>query len=380
MKNKFTKTISCILLVLVLLCSVVTPSFAGDGREYSFEVTYHQTEARTIFAKVNAFRTGSNAWYWNSDNTTKTVCSGLSKLVYDYDLEKIAMQRAAEIVANFAHTRPNGDKWTTAYPSGYSYISENIACGHPTADAVEAGFEEADKMYEGQGHRRNMLSSSATAIGVACVEYNGIKYWVEEFRNPTGSTKATPANDSTTRVHVQISEQFIESRGFQASQASYTLEAGESVPVPSVTANTKLNTYRKITITALPYYLKWSSDDPNIARVENDRIVAVNPGTAVITASCDIAMTTITVTVTSTAEGDTPDTPADEPDRPDVTPSNPDTEPDDGYIIIVPDDTDSPIEDEVELVSALNIIKMIFSSIRRIISLLINLACLIIFN
>ncbi|MCQ2480941.1 MAG: hypothetical protein MJ121_02360, partial [Clostridia bacterium] len=106
MKNKFTKIISCILLVLVLFCSVVTPSFAGDGREYSFEVTYHQTEARTIFAKVNAFRTGSNAWYWNSDNTTKTVCSGLSKLVYDYDLEKIAMQRAAEIVANFAHTRP----------------------------------------------------------------------------------------------------------------------------------------------------------------------------------------------------------------------------------------------------------------------------------
>ena len=41
-----------------------------------------------MLAMVNDFRTGNNAWYWNSDNTEKVVCTGLEELIYDYELEK----------------------------------------------------------------------------------------------------------------------------------------------------------------------------------------------------------------------------------------------------------------------------------------------------
>ena len=64
----------------------------------SISVQYGQTEARTILNMINEMRASStDAWYWNPDNTTKTYCTDLQPLQYDYDLEKTAMQRAAEI-------------------------------------------------------------------------------------------------------------------------------------------------------------------------------------------------------------------------------------------------------------------------------------------
>ena len=72
-------------------------------------VEYGQTEARTILNMINEMRTSSSdAWYWNSDDTTKTICDNLSELAYDYDLEKLAMKRAAEIALSYDHTRPKG--------------------------------------------------------------------------------------------------------------------------------------------------------------------------------------------------------------------------------------------------------------------------------
>ena len=64
----------------------------------SISVQYGQTEARTILDMINEMRTSStDAWYWKQDDTTKTYCTNLQPLQYDYDLEKTAMQRAAEI-------------------------------------------------------------------------------------------------------------------------------------------------------------------------------------------------------------------------------------------------------------------------------------------
>ena len=61
-----------------------------------------------MLGKINSFRTGNEAWYWNSDNKTKTKCKNLGKLKYDYNLEQIAMQRAAEIAFQFSHERTDG--------------------------------------------------------------------------------------------------------------------------------------------------------------------------------------------------------------------------------------------------------------------------------
>ena len=71
----------------------------------------------------------SDAWYWNSDDTTKTTCDNLSELAYDYDLEKLAMKRAAEIALSYAHTRPNGERCFSIYDEegvSYSFVGSII--------------------------------------------------------------------------------------------------------------------------------------------------------------------------------------------------------------------------------------------------------------
>ena len=198
------KRVLSVILSLIIACSCLTCVFAAGTKEVSIEVTYHQTEARSILGRINELRTSADAWYWNRDNTTKTYCTGLSALEYDYELEKFAMLRAAEIALNFSHTRPDG----TLSVDGFTGTTraENIAAGYTSAEMVQEAFEEVNDNYSGQGHRRNMLNSSITAVGIACAEYNGRRYWIQEFRAPTGSTVETVANDGLTTVTVTVSD------------------------------------------------------------------------------------------------------------------------------------------------------------------------------
>ncbi len=175
----------------------------------SLEGTFHQTDARSILAMINAFRTESGVWFWNSDNTTQTVYNAegstyLGELVYDYDLEQIAMQRAAEIAVSFSHTRPNGTRCFTLTSNGISSYGENIAYGYTSAESVFDGWREETLPYSGQGHRRNMLTPGFTAVGVGCFEYGGRLYWVQEFSYYTGSRPEETANDSAASVDVEV--------------------------------------------------------------------------------------------------------------------------------------------------------------------------------
>lgn len=105
----------------------------------------------------------------------------------DGDLCRVAQLRANEIVTKLAHTRPDGTLCWTAYDElgvKSSYKAENIACGTFTGAATFNLWKEDGEKYDGQGHRRNMLSSSATKIGIA---YTYVKdsdykyYWVMEL-------------------------------------------------------------------------------------------------------------------------------------------------------------------------------------------------------
>ena len=85
----------------------VLNSFDGSGggedtgiRTAVITANCGQSAGRAMLNEMNARRTGSNGtvpWCWNKDNTEKVEYSGLNELVYDYDLEKIATQRAAEL-------------------------------------------------------------------------------------------------------------------------------------------------------------------------------------------------------------------------------------------------------------------------------------------
>lgn len=167
--------------------------------------TYGQTEARSMLQMINSFRAnrgtntsdGSQNWYWNNDNTSVSQCNG-SQLVYDYALEQIAMQRAMEVAITFKHNRPDGTSNFTCTYNGTRSYGENIAAGQGTALAAFTAWREDAEYYSGQGHRRNMLNSEFTAVGIGHVFYQGYHYWVQEFSYYTSSEPSCGANDSAT--------------------------------------------------------------------------------------------------------------------------------------------------------------------------------------
>ncbi len=267
-----------------------------DSSSLTFSVTYHQTEARSILSRINSLRTGSDAWYWNADNSKKITCSGLSALVYDYNLEKAAMQRAAELAVYYAHTRPNGESCFTAYSS--SYAGENIAYGQTSASQVQTAWEEATEMYDGQGHRRNMLSSGYTAVGIGCAEYNGRKYWVQEFRRPTVSTTVTTANDSAKTVSVTVLDKMISSRTLSTSYSSLSLEKGETSALPTVSQQLIISVTPHNTFSSLQN-CTWSSNNTLVATVSSGNVKAVGTGNAVLTGECVAGKVSIAVSVSS---------------------------------------------------------------------------------
>lgn len=103
---------------------------------------------------------------------------GLSALVSDDGAVSVAHIRAKEIVQSFSHTRPDGRScFSAAADMGVAYraAGENIAYGYATPQEVVDGWMNSE------GHRKNILSSSFTEIGVGCYEYNGVLYWSQFF-------------------------------------------------------------------------------------------------------------------------------------------------------------------------------------------------------
>ena len=185
-----------ILLLLAALCplSGLQGSAAADSSELvtiELDGTFNVESSRQMLDLINDLR-ANDAWYWNSSDTEKVYLSDLVPLEYDYALERAAMQRAAELAVYYDHYRPDGTICYTAYPDGFMAMGENIAIGQTSVTEVFTAWAEANEPYSGQGHRRNMLESNFTAVGIGCFSYNGILCWVQEFGNPKTSAASNP--------------------------------------------------------------------------------------------------------------------------------------------------------------------------------------------
>ena len=147
--------------------------------------------AKNAYKRLNRFRTGKNAWYWNTGNRTKTRfnTSGhkrLKKLCKNKRLVATARKRAKEmaLAGVCSHTRPNGTDCLSIYPTTMSYRGECVAAGFATCKQVITGWKEANASYSGQGHRRCMLSMRFTAVGIAgYVAADGTVYWCMSLGN-----------------------------------------------------------------------------------------------------------------------------------------------------------------------------------------------------
>ena len=256
----------------------------------NISVKYGQTEARTIFDMINEMRTNPyDTWYWNKDDTTKTYCTDLKELKYDYDLERVAMTRAAEIALSYDHERPMGE--CDIYKQEnirYRYAGENIAAGQPTAFQANFSWREDNEPYGGQGHRRNMLSSDYNCVGIGHVYYNGVHYWVEEFAyRPEINTTKVLANDNTETVSVSVDKTKIKEVDVTFDQDAYSLRIGE-------------NTTPVITETRIDVKYFWSGGrglapvldtpvvsiaDSSVASYNNNQLSGLKEGTTKLTAT-----------------------------------------------------------------------------------------------
>ena len=267
-------------------------SLAINNVQLEYRASFSQTDARSICSMINSFRTGHDAWYLDTDNTTKIYpareagLSSLDSLVYDYDLEKVAMQRAQEIAICYSHTRPNGGSFWTSYPeNGYlleteDVCGENIALGYESAEDVHIGWREDDEDYQGQGHRRNMLDPDYKAVGVGHVVYKGCDFWVEEFssnvRNPFPTAAYNEAKTCLTKAAVSR----IESVDFYNYREEYNIDLNmeDRISLPNVYVRVDLKDDLREWFCPLENKLSYRIEDESIAQIIDEEIVAKQQG------------------------------------------------------------------------------------------------------
>ena len=300
----------CILsvLLIVLLCfsGIFTQNvYAADIVNGAITVKYGQSEARSTLAMINGLRTGGDAWYWNEDNSTKTVCNDLKEYSYNYTLEKVAMQRAAEIAAYYGHTRPDGRECFTAFnEAGIKnvYMGENIAIGFNSASSVFEAWCETNDPYEGQGHRRSMLSSDFNCVGIGFATHNGVCCWVQEFARLSDMGTQTTAEDGEKEVPLKLNLSNYTGTLTSPVGDECEVEAGDSMklPRPVLKASNPRFSYMSVEV---GLDADWTSADPSVAKVEDGVVYGKAAGNTKLTATAAGSTISFNVRVTQSIEG-----------------------------------------------------------------------------
>lgn len=156
----FRKVLFPLIVALAVMMTISLPAKAAQTNDYAEEMLRLVNEARAR--------------------------AGVAPLRLSQELMEAAAIRAEEIVINFAHTRPNGQKFHSLIPNGYYTCGENIAQGYPTPE------ETFNQWMNSPGHRANILKADYDELGVGYSygESNPTyhHYWVQIFRRPMPST------------------------------------------------------------------------------------------------------------------------------------------------------------------------------------------------
>lgn len=151
---------------------------------------------------------------------------GLGELVMDAAMMDMAVRRAAESTVVLSHTRPNGQSFETARPSGSAYenkiMAENLFYMGGVADAAKA----TDSWYNSPEHKAAMLDGRYTSVGIACVrDIMGNTYWVQDFTTAAGTPETTPSSGIESFFFtVEITEPYM---NIQLKPDALSMEVGE---------------------------------------------------------------------------------------------------------------------------------------------------------
>jgi uncharacterized protein YkwD len=109
---------------------------------------------------------------------TERAKAGCKPVKEDQRLAAVASAHSAEMAQRgyFSHDGADGsDPWKRAAAAGYPKpLSENIAQGHQSADAVMDGW------LASPGHRANIVNCAAQSVGIGLAHArNGTTYWTQ---------------------------------------------------------------------------------------------------------------------------------------------------------------------------------------------------------
>lgn len=220
------------------------------------------------------------------------VNNGLSPLTADSTLTAAAMQRAAETVIYFSHTRPDGSRCFTAFDGAWR--GENIAAGQADPDEVITGWMNST------GHRKNILEANYTSVGVGCFNYKGINFWVQCFSDITADGSVRTGTASATAA-VSASTDYINMSGKLAENTFSS--AGETTTF-TVSNNNVGWTYITATVDSSSFNYSSSSSAAKVDPTGN--VTVAGGGTAIITAATKKGSLSVSDTLTSTAPSLTP--------------------------------------------------------------------------
>lgn len=217
-------------IVAVVLAAALLPLMPVQGARaadtgietVSIQVTYGQTEARKMLDEFNQCRTQA----------------GLSEpSIYDYGLEKCAMQRAAEMALDYEYTRPDGRRVDTIYgeilPGFTGTDKEMVLYGVTTAELVADAWHQLGL--------DDVLLSNDRYIGAARACYQGTYYWVVICSDTPTQIALSVANDGTETRSISILSNYIQERVINGCPAgTLNLSVGAYYDVSNCSASVKV--------------------------------------------------------------------------------------------------------------------------------------------
>lgn len=273
-----------------------------DIGTWRFAQTYARTE---IFPALNAARVDpKNQWYNVTKNgvTTRYTTNVTEPFIYDYDLEKIAMQRVFEMGFHRAHTRPDGTTCLNAWRGSINFDSngqnELEGGGSDALDVVKGFMEEDGK--SAQAHRIAILGAENRRdyIGIGCIYHDGYYIVCIEmsdgkeyiYGNPLPSERLnpTPAVDTYKDMTVTFARGYSGLGNADYGNSTFTLlgvpaflkmnlgdlyDPSEAYFGTSIIALGKVKDRNDIT---------WKSENPDVIVIENGKFKAVGAGRAKI--------------------------------------------------------------------------------------------------
>ena len=278
------------LLGVVMAVAMLLPfaylqpaSAAATGtEEVSIQVTYGQTQARKLLTWINDFREKVN-------DDAKAAASGaaiqnkLPALNYDYSLEQIAMQRAAEVALVYdAQSRPNGTPVTSLYAD--SNIVENISCMGSTAVQVGSAWKDNPNSSD----YGNLVDPGWTAVGVGHVSYNGNDYWVAAFSDKLSGMGVLPESNGSVTQTIEIESARILNRSITgAPTGSISMNVGDYYDLGKCKASIQVKGHYPLSeYCPLVGSVSAAVMDPSIVSFNGSSLYGAGAGSTSVTLTC----------------------------------------------------------------------------------------------